>query len=444
MAVALVPPGPRGTWLGGNLAQFGADRLGFLERCARDFGDVVAIRLGPRRIYLVHHPDLIEEVLVHRNHDFIKHFALRMNPLVLGNGLLTSEGDFWLRQRRLIQPAFQKSRIAAYGPAMVECATRVVNSWRPGAERDILREMMRLTLMIAAQTLFGADVDRDATDVGVALETLLEAFLTKMNRLIPIPHWVPTPMNLRFKRALRRLDGILYDFIRQRRAGGGERSDLLSILLHARDEEGGRMTDKQLRDEAMTLFLAGHETTALTLSWTWYLLATHPEAQERLAAEVRSVIGDRLPTADDVPRLIYTERVVLESMRVFPAVYLVGREATRDMELGGFHVPRGMTIMMSQWIVHRDARFFDRPTEFRPERWEGDFARTLPHFAYFPFGGGPRLCIGNTFALLEAALCLAVLAQRCRFTLSPDQTVVPWPSFTLRPKNGIRAVITPR
>jgi cytochrome P450 len=194
----------------------------------------------------------------------------------------------------------------------------------------------------------------------------------------------------------------------------------------------------------MTLFLAGHETTALTLSWTWYLLATHPEAQERLVAEVRSVVGDRLPTADDVPRLDYTERVVLESMRVFPAVYLVGREATRDMELGGFHVPRGMTIMMSQWIVHRDARFFDRPTEFRPERWEGDFARKLPHFAYFPFGGGPRVCIGNTFALLEAALCLAVLTQRCRFTLSDGQTVVPWPSFTLRPKNGIRAVITPR
>jgi cytochrome P450 len=440
------PPGPPGRFLSGHLADFRRDRLNFFADCAKKYGDVVLIWLGRRRVYLVNHPDAIEEILVTHSRDFIKHFALRLNPVVLGNGLLCSEGDFWLRQRRLIQPAFQRSRIAAYADDMTSAAEKVLGGWTTGETRDVAADMMRLTLMIAAKTLFGAEIDKEARDVGQALEVLLERFRARFASLFWLPAWIPTPGKIRFDRAVRRLDDIIYGFIRQRRASGEEKGDLLSILLHARDEDdGGQMTDKQLRDEAMTLFLAGHETTALTLSWAWYLLATNPRVQEPLTAEVDAVLGGRrTPTVDDLPRLRYTEQVVQESMRVLPPVYTVGREALRDCEIGGYHVPAGTTLLMSQWIVHHDERFFEHPWDFLPERWAEEKIKSLPRFAYFPFGGGPRLCIGNTFAMMEAVLILATIAQRFRFTVAPNQTVEPWPTFTLRPRNGIKAVITPR
>ncbi len=442
---APLPPGPRGRLLGGHLAEFRRDRLDFFTRCARDYGDVVAVRFGPRRIYLVSDPHAIEEVLVTGSRNFIKHFALRLNPAVLGNGLLTSEADFWLRQRRLIQPAFQRSRLTAYLADMVAATQRVLGGWAPGETREVAAEMSRLTLMIAAKALFGAEVEGDAKDVGRALEVLLERFRARFNSLFWLPRWVPTPGKLRFDRAVRRLDEIIYRFIRERRHNGGERGDLLSILLNARDEDdGSRMTDRQLRDEAMTLFLAGHETTALTLSWTWYLLATHPLVAERLAAEVDDVLGARAPGADDLSRLRNAEQVVQESMRVLPAIYTIGREALADCEVGGYRVPRGTTLLMSQWVVHRDARWFDDPESFRPERWAEERVKSLPRFAYFPFGGGPRLCIGNTFAMMESVLVLAMMAQRYRFTVVPGHPVEPWPTFTLRPRHGIRAVIAPR
>ena len=439
------PPGPRGRLLSGHLRDFRADRLNFFARCARDYGDIVAIRFGPRRVYLVSHPRDIEEVLVHRARDFMKHFALRLNPAVLGNGLLTSEGDFWLRQRRLIQPAFQRSRLTGYVPDMAAAAGTVLGSWSAGETRDIPTEMMRLTLMIAAKTLFGADVGEEARDVGAALEVLMERFRTRFASMFWLPSWLPTPGKIRFDRAVRRLDEIIYRFIHQRRQSREQKPDLLSILLNARDEDdGSRMTDRQLRDEAMTLFLAGHETTALTLTWTWYLLAENPRVQEKLAAEVDAVLGGRTPAADDLPRLKYAELVIQESMRVLPAIYTIGREALRDCEVGGYRVPKGTTLLMSQWIVHRDGRFFEQPLEFRPERWTEDRIRELPRFAYFPFGGGPRQCIGNTFALMEAVLVLAMIAQRYRCTLLPGHPVEPLPTFTLRPRFGIKAVITPR
>jgi cytochrome P450 len=416
-----------------------------MVRCTRDYGDVVALRFGPRRVFLVNHPDLIEEVLVTQSRHFIKHFALRLNPLVLGKGLLTSEGAFWLRQRRLIQPAFNRGRLAGYAPTMVAAAERLLASWKAGETRDISKEMMRLTLDIAARTLFGADAGAAAGNVAGALQFLQEAFLVRFARMVPIPVWLPTPRNLRLRRAVRQLDDIIYGFIRQRRQSGEDKGDLLSILLHARDEDdGSRMTDKQVRDEAMTLFLAGHETTALALSWTWYLLARHPEAEARLADEVRAVLGACLPTMEDVPRLRYAEAVVQESMRILPPVYAIGREAINDCEIGGFRVPKGTTILMSQWAVQRDPRFFDEPEKFYPERWLGGLAQRLHKYAYFPFGGGPRLCVGNTFAMLEAVLVLAVITQRYRFTVVPNHPVEPWATFTLRPKNGILAVLAPR
>jgi cytochrome P450 len=439
-----VPLGPRGHWLSGNLPEFRRARLDFLTHCARTYGDVARLRFAHRRILLISHPDLIEEVLVANSRHFIKHFALRLNPLVLGKGLLTSEGDFWLRQRRLIQPVFVRSRIAGYAPAMVAAARRVTASWQSGEHRDIMVEMMRLTLAIAAKTLFDADVDDAAQDIVAALQILQDSFINRFGAMLPLPIWLPTPGNVRLRRAVRRLDDILFGFIRQRRAQNIDRGDLLSLLLNARDEEGSGMTDRQVRDEAMTLFLAGHETTALALSWTWYLLAQHPDVEEKLAAEVRQIVGARDPTVEDCPRLQYTEAVVLESMRLYPPAYVIGREAIDDCVIGGYQVRRGSTVMMSQWVVHRDPRLYGDAERFRPERWSEAATKALPKFAYFPFGGGPRLCIGNTFAMMELVLVLAAIAQRFYFRMQSGSPVTPMPTFTLRPRPGIPAEIAPR
>jgi cytochrome P450 len=436
------PPGPRGTFLGGNLADFRRDRLDFLTQTARSYGDVAALRLGPHRIFLVSHPDLIEEVLVTQSRHFSKHFALRLNPLVLGKGLLTSEGDLWLRQRRLIQPAFQRSKINRYGAVMPAYTSRLIDSWSDGETRDIVPELMRLTLQIAAKILFDAEVSDEASAVGEALTLLQESFISRFNSLVPPPLWLPLPSNLRLRRAVRRLDEILYRFIRQRRQSGEDRGDLLSLLLHARDEDDRTgMTDRQLRDEAMTLFLAGHETTALALSWAWFLLASHADAAERLRQEVDAVLAGRLVAVEDMGRLRFAEAVILEAMRLYPPAYVIGREAIRDCEVGGYRVARGTTILMSQWVVHRDERFFPRPEAFQPARWLEGGQGTMPKYAYFPFGGGPRLCIGNSLAMMEAVLVLATLAQRVRFVLQPGHAVEPWPTFTLRPRKGVPVIL---
>ncbi|MCI0682032.1 MAG: cytochrome P450 [Gemmataceae bacterium] len=446
MAALRIPPSPPlVSWLGGHLNRFRTNRLDFFAEAARTYGDMVKLRLGHRRVYLASHPDLIEEVLVTQNHNFIKHFALRLNPPVLGKGLLTSEGDFWLRQRRLVQPAFNRGRITRYGPAMVAAAEQVIAAWRPGERRDIMVEMMRLTLVIAAKTLFDAEVGGGAQDVVEALNVLQEEFLRSFNRLVPTPMWIPTPANLRQRRAIRRLDEILYGFIRSRREQNVDKGDLLSLLLHARDEDdGSRMTDRQVRDEAMTLFLAGHETTALALSWTWHLLAQHPLVEEKLVAEWAAILGGRTPTVDDWPKLRFTEQVILESMRLYPPAYVIGREALADCTIGGYHVPRKTTVLMSQWAVQRDPRFFEEAEAFRPERWTEAFQKSLPKFAYFPFGGGPRLCVGNLFAMMEMALVLPTIGQRFRFALEPGRPVTPLATFTLRPKPGIPGLIVRR
>lgn len=445
MGDARLPPGPPRRWLSGNLNEFRRDRLGYLAQCARDYGDVVALRLGNRSVWLLSHPDLIEQVLVTDSRRFHKHFALRLNPILLGNGLLTSEGDFWLRQRRLIQPAFLRPRIAGYAPFMVAATERMLASWQDGQRRDILAELTRLTLEIAAKTLFDAEASSRTNDVVAALAVAQEAWLSRFNSLMPPPMWVPTPRNLRLRRAVGRLDRIIYDFIKQRRASGEIKNDLLSLLLAARDEQDQRgMSDQQLRDEAMTIFLAGHETTALTLSWAWYLLAQHPEAEQRLAAEVNEVLGSRLPTVDDLPRLVYTERTIMEAMRLYPPAYTIGREAQEETELGGYRAPRGLTVLMSEWVVQRDPRFWDQPLRFQPERWSSAMQQRLPKFAYFPFGGGPRRCIGDTFAMMEAVLLLATIARRFRFTVAAKQPIVPAPAFTLRPAGGIPVVLSQR
>ncbi|MBC8114906.1 MAG: cytochrome P450, partial [Candidatus Saccharimonas sp.] len=322
------PPGPRGHWLWGNTAPFQADRLGFMRDVARDYGGVVNLRFAYRKVWLVTEPSVIESVLVTHARQFRKHFGLRLNPIVLGNGLLTSEGDFWLRQRRLAQPAFQRPQIALYAASFVDHTARMLERWQVGESRDVLPEMMALTLGIASKTLFGADADDHAERVRSALQVVQEEFVRRLMRFVQPPMWFPTAGNRRLKQAAHDLDSIIYDFIRQRRASGEHRDDLLSRLLYARDDgDKSGMTDKQLRDECLTIFLAGQETTALALSWTWYLLGQHPEVAARVYAEVDSVLASRTPTMDDLPRLSETEHVLLESMRLYPPAFIVGREA---------------------------------------------------------------------------------------------------------------------
>lgn len=436
MGNVLIPPGPKAHFLSGHLSEMRRDLLGFYLRSAREHGDCITLRFGLKRIFFVNHPTLIEQVLHSRN--FTKHYALRMNRLLLGNGLLTSEGDFWLRQRRLIQPVFQRERILSYAPDMTAYTERQIDAWRDGEVRDLHAEMRQLTLAIAAKTLFGADVAGQSHAVGEALHEAMGTFSQRFFRVIRIPERIPTPGNLRIRKAIRRLDDILYGIIHQRRAQG-QQKDLLSILLHARHEnDGSGMTDQQLRDEAMTLFLAGHETTALALSWGWYLLAQHPDVVEKLRAELRQVLGGRTPAVADLPNLPYTEMIVQEVMRLYPPAYAIGRQAIQTCTIGGYPVPAKGTILMSQWVVHRDPRYFDDPERFYPERWADGLAKRLPRYAYFPFGGGQRVCIGNTFALMELPLVLATIAQRFRFALPPGPPVLPKPQLTLQPNRPIQ------
>ena len=441
----MLPPGPKGHLLVGCLPEFRRDMLGFLAACVRDYGDVVPIRVVNRRLILLSHPDLIEEVLTARARHTTKTAILQMLRPVLGDGLLLSEGDSWLRQRRLMQPAFHRQRIAGYGDVMAGYAERGMADWRDGQTRDVHADMMAITQGIVAKTLFDADVSDDAFDVGHALHVLMEDFSRRRTALFALPRFVRTPARRRARAAVERLNRIVYGIIATRRASDEDRGDLLSILLAARDaDDGSRMTDRQVRDEIMTLFLAGHETTAVSLSWTWYLLAQHPEVEATLAAELRGVLGGRLPTVADLPQLRYAEMVVMESMRLYPPAFTITRRVAEACEVGGHRIEAESTLIMSQWIVQRDARWFDAPEAFRPERWENDLAKRLPRYAYFPFGGGPRLCIGNTFATMETALLLATIAQRFRFRLAPGASVKPLLSVTLRPAEGIHMTLSAR
>ena len=440
------PPGPKAHWLRGNLEAFKPDRLKFLTNCMNNYGDVVSLRLGPRRIWALNHPDLVEEVLVTKNRQFIKHFALQDAKPSLGEGLLTSEGDFWRRQRRLAQPAFHRERINGYARVMVEYTERMLGGWRHGQHRDVQDDMMRLTLEIVTKTLFDADIASDAGHVADAMNTLMESFTERVSRLIKPPLWVPTPSNVRFRGALRSVEAVLYKIIADRRKSGEDRGDFLSMLLQAQDIEGdgSGMTDRQVRDEAITLFMAGHETTANTLAWIWYLLSNHPEAEAKLHAELDQVLDGRPPEVGDLHRLVYTDQVVTETLRVMPTVWLLGREAAEPVEIGGYLVPKGTTLWMSQWVIQRDPRWFDDPETFRPERWADGLAKRLHRYAYFPFGGGPRVCIGNNFAQMEAVLLLATIARKFRPRVPAGTVVKPLATLTLRPESGVPVILEGR
>jgi cytochrome P450 len=442
---AAILPGPRGLPVLGSLPELGRDILGFFTDTARQYGDIAAFRLAGWPAVLLSHPDLAEVVLVKNHQNFIKHsFFWRHVTAIFGHGLLTSEGAFWHRQRRLAAPAFSGSRLNRYGETMVRYSEAMLRDWQPNQVLDLHREMMGLTFKIAAKTLFDADTAQDVASMHDSLEDVLEQITLRFRRPFRIPDWLPLPGNIRYRRGVRRIDDLVQRILCARQSEPGDRGDLLSMLMAARDESGQPMTAKQIRDEVVTLLLAGHETTALTLSWTWYLLGQHPEVDAQLARELHDVLQGRSPTLEDQSRLRFTEQVVTEAMRLYPPAYALGREAVADCEIGGHPIKAGTTIYISPWVMHRDSRWFEDPERFRPERWSGDLTKRLPRFAYMPFGGGPRICIGNRFAIMEAVLILATAAQRYRLAWQPDRPIAPMPSITLRPKGGVWARVSDR
>jgi cytochrome P450 len=440
-----LPPLVKGLPLIGNFFDVMRDPFEYMSRELPRYGDVVRARVGWLTFYIVSHPTDVEYVLRGNHRNFIKDKGTRkLLSAVLGQGLVTSEGDLWRRQRRLAQPAFQLDQVQKYSTVMADFTQAMLMGWRSGETRNIHADMMRLTLEIVAQTLFTASVGDKAARVGVALEALMKYWAGPGGLFRWWKH-LPTPGSIHYRRAIRELDSIILDTVAQRRSGGSGPEDLLSRFLNARDEDGSRMSDKQLRDEMVTLLLAGHETTAVALTFCFYLLALHPEADARLAAELDEVLAGEAPGLQHIPRLRYTEWVVKEAMRIYPPVPNVGREALEDCEIGGYHIPKGAQIAVVQWLTHRDKRWYGEDAgEFRPERWDDDLAKRLPRCAYYPFVDGPRICIGIHFAMMEAILLLAAVASRYRLELAPGQTLKLLPSITLRPRGGIRMIVHDR
>lgn len=435
-------PGPTTSALQ-EMGKFGNDPLAYFEHLAGTYGDYVKMKMIRGEGVLLVAPEAIEEVLVRKKKHFIKGRATRALGALLGNGLLVSEGDFWRRQRRLAQPAFHRDRISQYADRMVSLGTAMVDRWQGGKVLDVHDEMVRVTLAIVADALFSANVAQHADVVGRSLETTLWHFQWWSRNAFLVPVWLPVGPNRRFQRAKRDLDRIVNAIIAERMAQpeGQRGGDLLGMLLSARDEDGSAMSAQQVRDEVMTLMLAGHETTANTLTWTTLLLSRHPEVRLRLEEELRRALNGRPPTLADLPNLPYNEMVVKESMRVYPPVWVLGYEAVDDTPIGPYTIKKGTAVFMSQWVNHHEARWFPDPQAFRPERWADPAMKQLPAYAYFPFGGGERLCIGKSFALMEAQLLLATIAQRYRLDVVADQTIALDPSVTLRPAHGLQVVV---
>jgi len=446
MSTAVIRPlGPKPTrpFLG-VLPRFRKNPNTYLLSVAREFGDLVYLRLGPQHAYVVSHPDAIRDVLVTHQGNFTKSRMLERAKVLLGEGLLTSEGEFHTRQRRLVQPAFHRDRLIHYAEDMVACAARAGDRWQSGAEMDVSKEMMRLTLAIVGRTLFSADVSSEADEIGAAMTEIFALFDTL---LMPFSDWIqklPIPPVRRFEKARDKLDRIVYGLIAERRKSGRDAGDLLSMLLLAQDEDRTRMTDKQVRDEALTLLIAGHETTANLLTWTWYLLSQNPEAEKRLHVELDGVLKGQLPRFEDMERLPYTIGVISESLRLYPPAWAIGRRAKQDYRIGEYTLPAQSILLLSPWVVHRDPRWWPEPERFAPERWTPEEVEKRPKFAYFPFGGGARVCIGERFAWAEGVLVLAALAQRWKMRLVPGHPVETQAVITLRTRHGMKMTLGSR
>lgn len=434
---ALLPPGPR-LPIFGALVGPGRDPLAMFTGYARDYGDVTFFKLAGERCYFINHPGDVKDVLVTHQRNFTKSRGLERAKKLLGNGLLTAEGQTHLRHRRLLQPAFHRDRIAGYAQVMIDYTMRLTGRWQPGVTLDISREMMRLTLSIAGKTLFDTDVESQADEVGAAVTDVLESFWLNLLPGADLLERLPIRRLRRAPQSRRRLDALIYRMIADRRASGADHGDLLSMLIASQEEDGGGLTDEEVRDEAITILLAGHETTANALMWTLYLLSQHPEASDRLHEELDRVVGERAPVPQDYPRLPYTRRVLTESMRLFPPAWVIGRRAISEYTIGEFQIPPRAIVFMSPYVMQRDARFYPEPLRFRPDRWTPEFEAALPKFAYFPFGGGVRQCIGEQFAWMEGVLVLATIASRWRLELDPTQRILPQPLVTLRSRYGMK------
>jgi cytochrome P450 len=444
-AIITRPPGPRNLPIIGNLRPFRANPLAFISKAAHQYGDLVYFRVVQQHLYLVSHPDYVREILVANQNNFIKSRALQRAKILLGEGLLTSEGEHHLRQRKLVQPAFHRDRLARYASDMSECAVQARERWQAGT-MDVAVEMAQVTLSVVAKTLFSADIQSEAREIGAAMTSILELFRVLLMPFSEYMDKLPLPAMRRFEKARARLDSTIYGLIAERRKSGVDTGDLLSMLLLAQDEDkdGGSMTDEQIRDEALTLFLAGHETGANALTWSWYLISQHPEVERRLHQEIDTVLGDRAPELTDLAELRYAEMILSEALRLYPPAWAIGRKAKGAFTLGSFQIPANSICILSPYIVQRDPRWFPDPERFDPERWRMDARETRPKFSYFPFGGGARVCIGERFAWMEGVLVMAAIAQKWRFRLAPGQHVEPLPLVTLRVKNGLRMIAEPR
>jgi cytochrome P450 len=439
-----IAPTVKPSWIGGHFRQFRKSPIKFLEMLS-SLGDVTSFRMGKMPAYLVNHPDLVRDILVVNAHKFVKGRALQRAKVLLGEGLLTNEKESHLRQRRLAQPAFHRARIAVYAKAMIDYGEKMSDEWKDGEERDISKEMMRLTLWIVGKTLFSANVEEETEEVGEVMTTLIEMFDLLLMPFSEYLEMLPLPSSKRLRKARTKLDEIIYGFIAERRKSADDKGDLLSMLLLSTDEDGSQMTDKQVRDECLTIFLAGHETTANALTWTWYLLSQHAEIEAKFHAELDEVLGNRTAVPEDYPNLKFTEQILAESMRLYPPAWTVGRMANEDHEIDGYKIEKGSLILTPMYIMHRDKRFWSNADEFKPERWETQSIKEASNkFIYFPFGGGVRRCIGEQFAWMEGVLLLATLGKKWKLKLNPEQKIVPQPMITLRSKFGMKMKIERR
>ncbi len=433
----VLPSGPKGSWLTGHMSDFTGDPLAFLDRCAREHGDFVPVRFLNKKAVIINDHHAIEEIMLTQSRKFVKMTGYQ-TPFVgrvFGNGLLTSEGSFWVRQRKMAQPAFHRQRISAYAPVIVDFAEEMMRGWKSGETRSIHGDLSHLTGQVIIKALFNAAVPPEIEEFDrLSLEIMQQ--MSKQRSLIGLlRNLLPNDFSRRFTAMMDRLDATIYRMIEEHRAAGGDCGDVLSMLLDARDDQGQGMTNLQLRDELMTLITAGLDTTVLAMTWSCYLLARNPAAADLMHEELRTVLGGRRPTLADLGTLKYTEAVLREAMRLFPPAWIVTREAAVDCVVGGYPLAKGTAVMMSQWVKHRDGRVFERPEEFNPGRWIDRPAP--PKFAYFPFGGGPRLCIGSGLAMMEAPLGLATICQKFRFECDPTYEVKPWASITLHPEGGM-------
>jgi cytochrome P450 len=450
-AAPRLAPGPKGHPVIGNLVDLRrGSMIEFYRQMWEQYGDIVRLQMGPLVSHLLVEPEYVKYVLSDNKQNYEKGLGFKKLQMTLGSGLFTAEGDLWRRQRSVMQPTFTPKGVSRFAPDMVELTERMLNGWevrrlKTGAPLNVNTAMMRLAMNIIARTMFGIDIGRDAMQAAGAFTYVLETVSRKSLNIVDVPLWVPTKSNRRFNRAIQVLDDFIYGIIDSRRANPSEERDLLGVLLAAADPETGEpMSRRQLRDEVITIFFAGHETTAQAMTWTWYLLAQHPDIERRLQEEAESVLGGRMPTYADIEKLTYAEMVVKEAMRLYPPVWVFVRDSLDEDEIGSYHIPKGSMMTFSQYLTHRHPKYWDDPEKFDPERFTPEGEKSRPKYAYFPFGGGPRICIGNNFAMLEAVTAVAMTARRYSIKLVPGQDIRPKMVGTLRPSAPVMVTLEPR